>query len=138
MNYNEKKIIIASYSPPNKSSPNLGNDNENKQMNNNSSSAESIPPPKPKRYNLSANNINVKFQYPNYVTKNCDDINYSLNVFKQHSLIFLIEFINIISIKNLRISTPNPPNSNEFEQKSVASNSDDLWLDERLKFFVSN
>jgi hypothetical protein len=68
MNYKEKKILIAP------SSPKIIR-NSNIEINN-----ESVPPPKPKRLNSSANNLNIKFQYPNYITKNFEDMNHSLNV----------------------------------------------------------
>jgi hypothetical protein len=63
MNYKERKVLIATYSPSKTVEETLIIDNE------------PPPPPKPKRINSSVNN---KFQYPNYVTKNLNDL--TLNV----------------------------------------------------------
>ena len=67
MNYKERKILIATSSPKIITT----------EINNESTT---VPPPKPKRFNSSANNLNIKFQYPNYITKNFEDMNHSLNV----------------------------------------------------------
>ena len=72
MSYRERKVVIASYSPPK-------TEEAVKQLvNNNLSTSE--PPPKPKRYNSYSSNINsTKFPYPNYISKNFDDINFNVN-----------------------------------------------------------